>query len=419
MFEAQHKLAVFGALSVTPDYSRLSLLKKLRGANFAKFLRWLDRGGLSLYFLSRVKEGGMEKELPGAMLCVLEERLDLNRARTSELLEDFGIISEVLTASDVPHLALKGFTLAPEFCSRFELRHQADIDLWIEPDRLPEALSSLATREFVAHTFGPDSAVTLAGPGDRRVSMNESVYRKGRVRRVELHVTLLEGLSPVTAEYPAGQWERTRTRRLGDFGYRCLSRADMFVFQVFHAFKHVMNYWVRPSWLYEISHFLAVNESDDSLWEEVWGSIGEDPLFRDALGLVIDLTRRAFGCRIPPMLQQLCVEHLPARVALWNEHFGEQFVLAELYGDKASLFVQEEFVRDAAVWRAHVRTRLLPVRSNPALSEIRGPALPQSLSDRWNKISLLRMKAAFHLKSLARYSYQSVRWRVIQRAAEL
>jgi hypothetical protein len=419
MFDSRHKLAVFGALSVAPNYSRLPSLKKLHGANFGKFLRWLDRGGLSLYFLSHVTEGGMEKELPDAILRALEESLRLNQARTDELLQDFRVISEVLTARDVPHVALKGFTLAPEFCSRFELRHQADIDLWIEPNRIPDALSALATREFVAQTFGPDSAVTLAGPGDGRVSVNESVYRPGRARRIELHAALAEDIGPVVMKYPAGQWERTRARRFGDIGYRCLCRPDMFVFQVFHAFKHVMKHWVRPSWLYEISHFLAVNEGDDSLWEEVCRSIGEDPLFRDALGLVIDLAQRSFGCRIPPILQQFCVDHLPARIALWNEHFGEQFVRAELYGDKASLFVQHGFVRDAAVWRAHVRKRLLPLSSNPALSEIRGPALPQSFSDRWNKISLLRMKAAFHLKCLARYPYQSVRWHWIQRGAEL
>ena len=417
MFNSNQKLAALGALSAKPDYSLLSSLKRLGGADCARLLQWLDRGGLSLYFLSCVKEHGLARELSGEILSALEERLVRNHARTNELLADFRIISAALTEQHVPHVALKGFTLVPEFCPRFELRHQADLDLWIEPYRMPDALSALADHGFVAKGFGPDAAVTLAGPGDGRVSMNESVYRAGRVRRVELHVTLLEGLRPVDVQYPPGQWERTIPRSLGDLTFHSLSRPDMFVYQVFHAFKHVMNYWVRPAWLYEISHFLEVNESEDALWEDVCQSIGEDAGFRDALGLVLDLTRRVFRAPIPPSLRKVCLDSLPSRVTLWNEHFGEQFVLSEFYGDKVSLFVQEAFVSDPAVWRSHLRDRLLPVRSNPALSEIRGAALPQTLSDRWNKFALLRKKAAFHAKSLAAYPYHSLRWRLIQRSS--
>jgi len=145
----RQKSAVFSALGFPPDFSGLSAIASLRPANRSKLLTWMDRGNLSLYFLDQLNRHAAQDRLPPEFLDALNERLAQNRLRTEEWLRDFRAISAALAQSDIPHVALKGFTLVPEFCPRFELRHQGDIDLLIQPadaDRAQSVLAALRRR---------------------------------------------------------------------------------------------------------------------------------------------------------------------------------------------------------------------------------------------------------------------------------
>ena len=74
------------------------------------------------------------------------------------------------------------------------------------------------------------------GPGDERASLNESIYKPGRPRMLELHFSLAEDDLPFQVAYPPGQWERAVERRVGKIAFFSLAPADTFIFQAYHAF---------------------------------------------------------------------------------------------------------------------------------------------------------------------------------------
>ena len=419
MLGLRYKRTVLAALRATPDYSQLEVFRKLGRADSSKALGWLDQSGLSLYLLSRLREDSAQGCLPPHLLGALELRLRANRARTNEWLRDFKVISEALTEGKVRFVALKGFTLVPDFCPRFELRHQADIDLWVERSCLNETLSRLALCGFTPRTIGPGQHISLAGPGEERVSLNESIYRPGRFRRLELHGSPLEEAIPVpiNVQHPGGQWERATRRVCRDMSFLSLAPADMFVYQAHHAFKHLLHYWARPSWLYEIACFLNSTHANDSLWTDICNSIGEYAHLRDSVGMIVHLVEQLFSPRMSTILEARCLRRLPAEIIAWNRTFGERVVLASPMGNKVGLLIQKRFVRDPAVWSRHLWRRLLPVRADLALTEICGQTLAPTLADRWNQLRFTLRKAWFHGMFVFAYPFHALRWRFLRASA--
>ena len=409
-----YKRAILAALRSTPDYSQLEVFRKFRKADLLKALRWLDQSGLSLYLLSRLHDDSAQHCLPPPLLDALEQRLKANRERTNEWLRDFQIISEALTEGNVRFVALKGFTLVPDFCPRFELRHQADIDLWVEHRCVEEALSHLAQRGFTPRTIGPGQHISLAGGGEERVSLDESIYRPGRFRRLELHGSLLENGIPIEMQYPTGQWERARHCVCGNISFLSLALADMFVYQTYHAFKHLLCYWARPSWLYEIARFLELTHANDSLWTDVCDSIGENATLRDGVGMIVHLVEQLFSPRMSSILAARCLRRLPPEITVWNRYFGESVVFSSPMGNKVALLMQRRFITDPAVWSQHFWRRLLPFRTDLALTEICGKMLVPTFADRWNQVRLTFRKAWFHVISLFTYSFHALRWRFLR-----
>jgi hypothetical protein len=410
------KSAVFSALSFPPDFSGLSSIARLRPVAREEFLTWMDRGNLSLYLLAQLHRHAAQDRVPSSFLAELNARLAQNRLRTGEWLRDLQAVSAALARNGVPHVAMKGITLVPEFCPQFELRHQGDIDLLIQPDDAPRAQSALVAVGYTPRGMDHANALNLSGPGEERVSMTEPVYRAGRVRKIELHLDLLEGLGPVHLRYPEGQWQRASKRNPGDT-YFTLSRADMFVYQLFHAFKHAINSWIRPGWLYEIAHFIDLNRADAALWQEVIACSGSQPLLRHALGLVLDLVMRLFRVSIPASLRFFMLDPLPQRITLWNEHFGRAFVQSDFPGNKLYLFLQQQFIADPQTWSRHLHSSLFPFHKRPPFSEVRHSGESQTFSDRWNKLAFLRSRIVYHARTLAAYPYHSLRWRLLQRFA--
>jgi len=416
MVRLAYKRAVLAALEATPDFSQLEVFQRVGEADRSRILKWLDQSGLGLYLLFQLREASAESRLPPHFLEALEQRLEANRARTAEYLQDFRIICKTLTEGNVRFVALKGFTLVPDFCPRFELRHQADIDLWVQRDCLENAISQLARCGFTPRSNAGGHHISMAGRGEERVSLNESIYRPGRFRRLELHVSLLE-LIPVNMQYPGGQWQRARRHVFGDTSFFSLAPADMFIYQVYHAFKHLFSYWARPSWLYEIAHFLNSTHACYTLWSDVCNSIGENATLRDGIGLIVDLVGNLFSPRVSPILAAHCLRGLPREIILWNRYFGERVALSTPLGNKVALLIQKSFIKDPAAWSKHFWQRLFPLRSAQSdlvLTEICGKPLAPTLTDRWNQLRFTLQKARFHGTFLFAYPVHALRWRFLR-----
>jgi hypothetical protein len=416
MLGSRHKRAVLRALRSVPDYTQLAALRRLGEADGAKLLQWLDQSGLSFYLLSRLFEDSAQTLLPQSLLHGLEQRLELNRARTSEWLRDFELIIESLGKANIPCIALKGLALVPEYCPRFALRHQVDIDLWIDRTRLDDGVSTLAPLGFSPRSIPSQNQMSLLGPGDKSASLNDSIYKPGRAREVELHFSLLEHHFPVELAYAPGQWQRAVPRHVENISFLSLAPVDMFLYQAYHAFKHLLGYWARASWLYELARFLDANHDRGSLWTDVCNSIGENVILREVVGLVVDLVGQLFAPRISPVLGAHCLQGLSAEITGWNRHFGERIVFAGPMGDKAALLIQKHFIRDPDVWSRHFRRRLFPLRSKPQLPEVTGKTAAPTMADYRKQLDFLLLTLRFHAKSLLFYPFDHLRWRLLKAA---
>ena len=409
------KLAVLAALRNTPDFSSLACLHSLRPAQLRRFLAWCDHNGVSAYFLQRLRGLHIENLLSPGLLFELQSRADANRARSAELFADFRIVNEALASSGARYLALKGVTLFPEFCPSLALRHQTDLDFWIDPAHLPFAVASLVNCGYSFYSRLDSGTVMLTNGAFGSMSLHESVYKPGRPRKIELHTRLLEDTEPIALEFPVESLHPPEFRTLDAATFPAMSLSDRFLFQALHAFQHTAGGWTRLAWFYEIASFLQRMRTRESLWQAVAHSLARDPLLRNAVGLILEIVRHTFAAEIPEPLQIACTSKLPGRIPLWCRHFAADFVVSERAGNKNVLFVKEVFVPDARVWRAFLAKALFPRKASYAIRETRGLASGPAWANRGDQFAYVAHRLGYHARSLAAYPVQWLRWQLLLR----
>ncbi len=100
---------------------------------------WLDRAGLTLYLLERLRGCGATEVLPPRVFDRFEQNLTDNRCRVDHLLSETGCINEKFDQAGVEYVVIKGFSLWPEFCGDPYLRTQCDLDYLVARQSLRSA----------------------------------------------------------------------------------------------------------------------------------------------------------------------------------------------------------------------------------------------------------------------------------------
>jgi hypothetical protein len=143
MSNAGCKRAVLAASSFRPDFSGLATFPPLESENGQRLLRWLDRSGLSLVLLRRLQTSEATHSIPARWCDALDKRWSRNVLRMRDMFEEFNRVNNAFRAHDVTAVALKGFTLAPDFCEDLTLRHQTDFDFLVHQDSVGRAAYAL------------------------------------------------------------------------------------------------------------------------------------------------------------------------------------------------------------------------------------------------------------------------------------
>src|SRR5512144_2402585 len=136
------------------------------------------------------------------------------------------------------------------------------------------------------------------------------------------------------------------------------------MFEVLHAFRHVIHNGCRLSVFYEIAHFLHQRSSDQDFWLRFLARIENRLRLRQAAGVVLTLAASLFGlpevCRVVPAE---FFELSPA-LRLWIDGYGMQSALENFSANKFSLFLLKEFVDERSDWRELQRRRLFPLQTS-------------------------------------------------------
>lgn len=408
-------------LSVTNDKPHPPMLR----ASFSKrewdqALAWLDLSGLAIYFLQRIESSAAFYTLPEQVRTELERRRADNRQRTAGIKQEFAVLVKSLEQAHVKYAVLKGVSLLPDYCPDLELRTQYDHDVLVDAASFAAAGEALQNKGYHCKVGGDEgSAVVAYEPPQTEIRFSrnsEALYSSRLGRSVEVHRTLWEETEDrIRVNLSDDFLERRQFRHWGDLGFMALSDEDCLLFQVLHAFKHILRNWCRLSIFLEIAHFLLRRASDAEFWRSFARRIEDVRWAREATLIVFTLATELFGAMVPAQVQDALRTPLSPALNLWIERYGRRAALSNFHGDKCSLFLHREFVDSPSEWAVVRRRRLFPLRRPhrpPAVVFQRGFS---TFGRIWMEKAHAFGRLRFHGLAGLRYVLEYPRWIVLRR----
>jgi hypothetical protein len=242
-------------------------------------------------------------------------------------------------------------------------------------------------------------------------SRREDLYSANLHRSVEIHTRLWEpDALKIPLPLPDDFLARKRLRNWQGHRYYSLSEEDELLFQVLHAFRHILECWCRLYTFLEIAHFLERRQSDLAFWQRFADRISVSPRLPEMAGVVSSLAARLFGAPIPATIDAWVPRNMRHRLLLWVNRYGCDSALANFTGNKYSLLLYREFVPDDATWREIRRRRLFPLhRPNRAAG---GPTagLSARITAISKQVTYVARRLSHHVIAAAQYAWASIQW---------
>src|SRR5262249_23002566 len=147
-------------------------------------------------------------------------------------------------------------------------------------------------------------------------------------RSIELHHRLWESVEDrIEIDLARDLFKHAVRRRWNEIEYMGLGDEDALVFQILHAFRHILRNWCRLSVFLEIAYFLNRRSTDLSFWTGFAHRINQLRWVPEATMVVFALAKLLFGAPIPEEIRkQLTPGQYPV-LALWTERYGKRSAL--------------------------------------------------------------------------------------------
>lgn len=357
--------AIIRRLSLKENQSRLFPWQSFSPRDWEQALTWMDLSGLAIYFLQAIRGSSALDALPAGVKDSLEQRSAANVSRTQAILEELKVLTRALNEASVRYAVLKGFSLVPDYCPDPALRTQYDHDLLVDAAGMKTAedvLQQLGYRRKVARDAAT-SVYRKPDPDVRFAHTSEGLYSAVVGRSVELHLALWEEDEdririPLRDDF----LERSVLRQFHGIEYLALCDEDCLLFQILHAFKHILRNWCRLSIFLEITYFLEQRSTAHNFWNRFLRRMEGLQWAPEATQIVFALAELLFGGHAPAEVRSALETRLSPALALWIERYGQHSALSNFHDDKSSLFLHEEFVENPSDWAAIRRRRLFPVQ---------------------------------------------------------
>jgi hypothetical protein len=400
-------------------------LNEMRGFHRREWehaLTWLHDAGLALYLFQKLKDTNATDILPRWTLSRLEENLTANRRRVAYLARQFDFLNQKFNGVGARYVAVKGFSLVPEFCPDASLRHQSDFDYLVDNQSLPVAQRVLEDAGYSLKRNSPNEFLFLM-PSAGMPPPADKQYEAYAPHAVELRLSFWDSESNgVSLTDPEFSVDNIRTHRWQGLAFHTLPEEDAFLLQVIHAFNHVLSGWVRASWLYEIGYFLNQRSADTLLWERIESRIGGDPLLREMVVVVTELSAHLFRAPLPSTSSIWAKELRPA-VRIWIRNYTRPWVFAKNRVDQFSLFsaakvilfLHQQYLSDANARRHLIRIRLF--HWEQLFRRARSIATKSSTNSggRGRQLERALVRLLFHVTAGLRYLWEIPRWRRLNR----
>jgi len=336
--------------------------------------------------------------------------MDANRKRTELMLVECGRVSECLQKKGIRHAVLKGITLVPDFSPALGLRHQSDIDFLIPAESIGQARAAIFECGYLFERNPMSGEFNFSAPLTRLPSVADDIYQTDYHKQVELHTSIWDDMDCVCLEPPGDCIGRARMREIGGLTLPTLASPDAFLMQTLHAFRHFLSSWTRVSWLWEIHYCVITQNANTATWAAIAQRGGDDPVMKNAVGLVLRVTNQVFGTPLPQALREWCIETLPEPIECWAAHFGTRWALCGMSGSKLTLLIHKQFIRNPKLWKPYVWKRMIPLRSKRSLGKIDSAHVALRVRFMLGKGASQARRLAFHAGTLISLPLEVSRW---------
>lgn len=402
-------------LSLRGNPAGVQVLRHASTREWQRTITWLDHSGLALYFLQRVEASGVNS-LPGDVLGQLRQRRKSNEQRVTRLKEIFESINRGFERNGVRYAVLKGFSLTPEYYADPCNRAQSDLDYLIARNSITDAQNILSEQGYLLkRQEGDELSFWIPAPEPTDAAQQ---YSPNGPWMVELHLsTWDQSLFRIPLKVTEPSFSELRTHQWNGLEFPCLPKPLAFAGQILHSFKHVLDGWIRLSWLFEIASFLR-DQSDDSLfWQEFDQIVTAEPLLAEFVAIITCLAVDLFKSPVPEFVQKY-IQDLRPTVKIWLQEYAsgwlfEKFPRHEICffsRSKLSMFLKELYCSPQAdhghedfrvLFPLH-RLKRLVQRPNTQTTAMRSIIY----KTRW-----LALHSIYHAGATLRYMWELPRWR--------
>ena len=409
------------AVSGSSDERATKLANFDRG-DWERGLEWLDQTGLALWLWGRLKVSGADDAVPSGIAARLERNMADHSTRVEAMAEEFDSINRRFEADGIEYVVLKGFALAPEYVADARLRPAYDYDYLVQPESAERVSRALGNGGYIRRRERVDHPVVYVHTSrlPRAPSCRDELYSAGLPRSVEVHTRLWEPEAlKIPLPLPDDFLARKRPRTWQGLRFYSLSEEDELLFQVLHAFRHIIECWCRLYTFLEIAHFLEQRQTDLPFWQRFVERLSLCPRLPEMAGVVFSLAVRLFGAPIPAAIDAGVLHNLRRPLLLWVNRYGYNSALANFTGNKYSLLLYREFVPDDATWREIQRKRLFPMHRPNHVGGGPTRGISERLIAGWKQSAYVARRLSHHLIAAAQYEWESIQWERIRMARRL
>ena len=380
---------------------------------------WLDTSGLAIYFWHKIKTTSAAVALPVCAQTRLAMSYEENRLRVESTKKESKTLNGLFDEAGVPYAVLKGLALVPDYCPDPTLRTQYDHDYLIHPNALARAEAVLQTAGYRPKISTENFDIAYVRPESEEVPFGKpaGLYSALLGRPVELHVRLWDPAEEkIAIQLHEDFLDRAGRHPCEGYEFPTLSDEDKLIFQVLHAFRHILHNWCRLSIFLEISHFLQERSLDCNFWSRFRDRAMGIRSVPEASTVVFRLAQKLFGVSTPVEFVAQVSPKFSTIVDLWIDRYGLSGALGNFQNNKCSLFIHREFVDDRSAWAEVWRRRLLPLRRPHHLPKVLFNHRQTSLRRKWAHYLHSLQRLRFHACSAAGYAWEYPQWRLLRAA---
>jgi Uncharacterised nucleotidyltransferase len=394
--------------------------------HWERILEWLDHSGLALIFWQRLKVLGEDRTIPAEIGERLERNLANHQLRIEAMAVEFDSINKLFEAARLKYAAMKGIALSADYCPDVLLRTTYDYDYLLSGDSIQAAEETLRAAGFMRKEDPEEHPIVYfhtARPPRAPLSRDD-LYSEAFPRTVELHYLFWDA-EPVKIplNIPADPMTQLELRDLRvspnhvrssspvrPVRFYALSEDDELIFQVLHAFRHILHDWCRLASLLDVAYFLDLRASDIAFWDQFLERLKPSRELGEIVGVVFSLASGLFGATIPGPVVAHIMQNLRRPLVVWVERYGQNSALNNFSDNKFSLFLHREFVPDKATWQSIQRSRLFPMHRPNQPVQASSSAICSRLTAGWRQRRYVAHRVTHHLMTTLRYGLESHRW---------